>query len=58
MNRWYPTAPEVSRETLVVIAGAIVAAIVFSKSPALKAWVADRLPTRALTASTGIPSIN
>ncbi len=43
--RWIPSAPEISRETLAVIAGAILAAWIFSELPAVKKWVADRLPT-------------
>ena len=45
-GRWIPTVPEISREALAVIAGAIVAAIVFSAVPPLRNWVADRMPWR------------
>lgn len=44
-QRWIPNGPEISREALAVIAGAIVAALFFSRFPVLKKWVADRLPT-------------
>lgn len=43
-GRWYPLPAEISREALIVIAGAVAAAIVFQLSPAFKQWVADRLP--------------
>jgi hypothetical protein len=38
-GRWVPNAPEVSREALTVIAGAIVAAWVIGNLPALRAWL-------------------
>jgi hypothetical protein len=44
-GRYLPTLPEISRETLAVVAGAILAAVIFSQLPALRRWVADRLPT-------------
>jgi hypothetical protein len=44
--RWLPTLPEISREALAVIAGAILAAVVFSQLPPLRNWVADRMPWR------------
>lgn len=34
-----PTVPEITREALVVIGGAIVAALVIGQLPALKAWI-------------------
>ena len=43
--RWIPSLPEVSRETLAVVCGAIAAAVIFSYLPGLRQWVADRLPT-------------
>ncbi len=45
-GRYLPTLPEISRETLAVVAGAILAAAVFAALPALRQWVADRLPGR------------
>ncbi len=45
MGRWIPNGPEISREALAVIAGAVIAAVFFSQFPKLRAWVADRLPT-------------
>lgn len=34
-----PTAPEVIREALIVIAGAALAAMVMSQLPGVKAWI-------------------
>lgn len=45
-SRWLPTLPEISREALAVIAGAVVAAVVFSQISPLRAWVAERMPWR------------
>ncbi len=43
--RYLPNLPEISRETIAVVLGAIAAAFIFSQLPALKRWVAERLPT-------------
>lgn len=43
--RVIPTGPEVLREALVVIAGAVVAAIVVSQLPSLRAWLQANGPT-------------
>ena len=43
-GRWVPSLPEISREALAVIAGAILAAVVFSQLPSLRTWVSDRMP--------------
>ena len=43
-GRWVPALPEISRGALAVIAGAILAAVVFSQLPGLRNWVADRMP--------------
>lgn len=34
-----PSIPEVSREALIVIAGALLAALVMSQFPAVRAWI-------------------
>lgn len=34
-----PTAPELAREAIIIIGGAIIAALVLSKLPALRAWI-------------------
>ena len=34
-----PTVPEIGREALIVIAGAILAAAIMSQFPAVKAWI-------------------
>lgn len=44
-DRWLPSAPEISREALAVLAGAVLPAVIFSQLPALRQWVAERLPT-------------
>lgn len=45
-GRWLPTLPEISREAIAVIAGAILAAAVFAQLPGLRSWVSDRMPWR------------
>lgn len=37
-----PTVPEISREALIVIGGAILAALVMSQFPAVRAWIKDQ----------------
>lgn len=44
-NPYIPTAPEFVREAIIVLGGAILAALVFQAAPGLRKWVADRLPT-------------
>jgi hypothetical protein len=39
MSQWIPNAPEVSREALVVIAGALFAALIIGQSPPLRDWI-------------------
>jgi hypothetical protein len=36
---WIPTLPEVTREALVVIGGALLAALVISQFPSVKTWM-------------------
>ena len=43
--RWIPSAPEISREALAVIAGALLAAAFFASFPKVRDWVRERLPT-------------
>jgi hypothetical protein len=43
--RVIPTGPEVLREAIVVIAGAVLAALVVSQLPALRAWLQQNGPT-------------
>lgn len=40
-----PHPTEIVREAIIVMAGAVLAAVVFQLTPSLKAWVAARLPT-------------
>lgn len=37
-----PSVPEVSREALIVIGGAILAALVMSQFPAVRAWIKEQ----------------
>lgn len=37
-----PTPAEIGRETLIVIGGVICAAIILSRFPGLKSWIADQ----------------
>ncbi|WP_197090337.1 hypothetical protein [Cupriavidus basilensis] len=39
---WIPTPAEVGRETLIVIGGVICAAVILSRFPALKEWIATQ----------------
>lgn len=34
-----PTAPEIAREALIVVGGAILAALIVGQMPAVKAWI-------------------
>lgn len=34
-----PTAPEIGREALIVLAGALVAAAIIGQFPSVKAWI-------------------
>lgn len=42
--RWFPTLPELSRETLIVLGGALAAAAIMGAFPDLRAWVKERWP--------------
>lgn len=37
-----PTVPEIGREAIIVISGAILAALVMSQFPQLKAWIKEQ----------------
>ncbi|CAJ96099.1 hypothetical protein CMPELA_25665 [Cupriavidus necator] len=39
---WIPTPAEIGRETLIVIGGVICAAVILSRFPGLKTWIADQ----------------
>lgn len=45
-GRYLPSVPEISREALAVIAGALIAAAVFGALPGVRQWVAERMPWR------------
>lgn len=42
LSRIVPTFPEVGREALIVIGGAVLAALVISQVPGLKAWISKQ----------------
>lgn len=37
--RWIPSLPEVSREALIVLGGAVIAAFIIGNMPGVKAWM-------------------
>lgn len=39
---WLPTVPEVAREAIIVVAGAIVAAAVVGAIPRLRTWLREQ----------------
>lgn len=39
---WIPKAPEIAREALIVLAGAVIAAFIVGQLPELKAWIKDQ----------------
>lgn len=49
MTKVLPSAPEVLRESLVLIGGAILAALILSQLPELRRWISNN--TRATGAS-------
>ncbi len=40
--RILPSAPEVGREAIIVIAGALLAALIMSQFPAVRAWIKEQ----------------
>jgi hypothetical protein len=42
VKSWIPSVPDVARETLVVIAGAVLAAAIVGHLPGLKAWISQQ----------------
>lgn len=42
MNKFIPSLPEVSREAICVIAGALIAAFVIGQLPGVKTWIQDQ----------------
>lgn len=42
LPKFVPSAPEVGREALIVIGGAILAALIISQVPGLKAWISKQ----------------
>lgn len=40
--KFIPTIPEVAREALIVLGGALIAAFVVGQFPAVKAWMKDQ----------------
>jgi hypothetical protein len=41
-----PSPPELVRESIIVVGGAILAAVIFQALPGLRAWIAERMPTK------------
>ena len=39
MKEWIPTLPEIGRETLIIMAGALIAALVLSRMPAVRDFI-------------------
>lgn len=39
MKKIIPTVPEVARETIIVIAGALVAALIIGQLPSVRTWM-------------------
>lgn len=39
MNKWIPTLPEIGRETIIIMAGALLAALILSRMPAVRNFV-------------------
>lgn len=42
MPKWVPTLPEVARETLIVLGGALVAAAIVGAFPSVRQWIKDQ----------------
>jgi hypothetical protein len=41
MPKWMPTAPEIAREALIVLGGALLAALIVGQFPPLREWIKD-----------------
>lgn len=39
MNKFIPSLPEVGREAIIVLAGALLAAAIMSQFPSVKSWI-------------------
>ncbi len=39
MKNWIPTLPEIGRETIIIMAGALLAALILSRLPAVRNFV-------------------
>lgn len=39
--RWLPTLPQITSETIAVVCGAIIGALIVSQFPKLKKWLQD-----------------
>jgi hypothetical protein len=42
VKRWMPSGSELAREALIVLGGALLAALVVGQFPALKAWIQEQ----------------
>lgn len=41
-SRWLPAGPELAREALIVVGGAILAALIIGQVPALREWIKEQ----------------
>lgn len=39
MNKWIPTLPEIGRETIIIMASALLAALILSRLPAVRNYI-------------------
>lgn len=42
MGKLIPSLPEIGREAIIVVGGAVLAAFVMSQVPSLKAWIKEQ----------------
>lgn len=45
MKSWIPTVPEIAREALIVVGGALLAALIVGQVPAVRQWIKDQWRT-------------
>jgi hypothetical protein len=53
-GRWLPTLPQVTAETVAVVLGAIIGAVIISQSPKLKKWIQDNYAGGQLVSGTPV----
>lgn len=42
MKQWLPSASDVARETILVLAGAVLATVILNSLPGLKKWLKEK----------------